>query len=468
MQAVKEANLTSVSAAPQRDKFPAKFVFDVLDEAGVCYALLRGYDELFEKHDYLEIDLLVRAKDVAVLKSRLLPFGFRELPAWGHAPHRFFVAYSARLGGWLKLDVVTELCYGQPIRKYSVDLVETCLQNRVREDVNVLAPEFELLTTVLHCLLDKGRFSVKHRERLGVLARQVRGNRSAAVVLDALLERHISLTLRWSFIQKCVQSQEWNKLMAVSTRLESSLKQRNKLRAPWRTLTATVGRKLRFLLLTFRHQGVSVVLLAPDGAGKSTLAQSLVRDKILKAKLIYMGTNVAATTVGLPFTAALARATKKRRQLKKEKTVLGLVLRCLNLINKIAEHWYRCLVARYHLVRGKIVVFDRFVYDSWIQKRSKTWWKKFRAFLFNAPCPVPDLVFFLDAPGDVLYARKGEHSPQWIDEQRAKYHALTRILPQMHMIDASQSADNVRKEVTRLIWIRYGKAGSQSVNGSCS
>jgi len=329
-----------------------------------------------------------------------------------------------------------------------------------------LAPEFELLTTLLHCLLDKGRFQPKHKKRLRSLARKVGGNRSSAAVLEALSQRDVSEVLNWNRIRRLILDDDWATLRGMQPFLQASLSQRASLRSAWRHVSNKVVRKMRPLFLAIRKRGVSVVLLAPDGAGKSTLAQSLVNDKMLRARLIYMGTNVDAATVKLPFTRPLSRLAKSIRARKQETTAFGILVRLLNLLNKIAEHWYRCLLARYALLRGRFVVFDRFVYDAWVQKRKKTLWKRFRAALFDAPCPRPDLVFLLDAAGEVLYARKGEHSPEWIDEQRAGYHKLVDVLPQMAVIDASQSADNVRKEVSRRIWNAYGKTGSQRGNGS--
>gem|GEM_PF-795106 len=469
MEIVNEAEILTESAPENRPtEFPTKYIFEELDRAGVRYALLRGHDELFQDLDYLEIDLLVHEKDVKILKDRLKPYGFVEVPSWGHAPHRFVISFSKKIGQWVKLDIVTELCYGQPIRKYKIDLAHFCLDNRLRNGLCVLAPEFELLTTLLHCLLDKGRFDPKHKQRLLFLAGKVKGNRSSAAVLEALSQRNVSEVLNWNRIRQLILNQDWTTLLGMQPFLEASLSQKGSLRSTWRHLSNKVVRKMRPLFLAIRKRGVSVVLLAPDGAGKSTLAQRLVNDKILRARLIYMGTNVEAATIKLPFTRPLARLVKSMRAGKREKTPFGMILRLLNLLNKIAEHWYRCLMARYALLRGRFVVFDRFVYDSWIQKRRRTLWKRFRNILFDAPCPTPDLVFLLDADGEVLYARKGEHSPEWIDAQRAGYHKLMEILPQMTVVDASQSADNVRKEVTRLIWNKYGNTGSRSGNGSSS
>ena len=72
-------------------------------------------------------------------------------------------------------------------------------------------------------------------------------------------------------------------------------------------------------------------------------------------------------------------------------------------------------------------------------------------------CPAPDLILFLDAPGEVLYARKGEHSPAFLEEQRQGYLQLKQELPQMQVVNVDRDPDYVRREVTSIIWRSYAQ-----------
>jgi len=74
-----------------------------------------------------------------------------------------------------------------------------------------------------------------------------------------------------------------------------------------------------------------------------------------------------------------------------------------------------------------------------------------------AAAPKPDLVVFLDAPGELLYARKGEHSPEILEQQRQHYLGLREHIPQMVVVDATRDAEQVRRTVTALIWRSYAK-----------
>jgi hypothetical protein len=64
----------------------------------------------------------------------------------------------------------------------------------------------------------------------------------------------------------------------------------------------------------------------------------------------------------------------------------------------------------------------------------------------------------LDAPGDVLFARKGEHNGTVLEEQRQSYLSMQERLPQMIVIDAVRDAEQVRREAISWIWWSYVNA----------
>lgn len=438
-----------------KETFPTKFVFEILNQADLRYALLRGYDELRQDHKDIEIDLLVHPDEIFEFEEVVKQNGFVEMPSWGHAPHRFFVIFCRQPGIWIKLDVVTDIYFGHPFRHVKLDLVDSCIAQSRQEEVSLLSQDYEFLTTFLHCLLDKRRFDPKHCSRLQELMASLNENLHLLARLERHVSHYLSPTIVWQHVVQAVDSGDWNDLLKRRHKLERQLTERARLMCALNKMITAAGRKLRPLWFILRRHGVSLVLLAPDGAGKSTLSARLAQDWQLHARLIYMGTNLDSMTVALPTTPWLYDRLRAVRRENKRKTVYGVVIRALGFANTLIEHWYRCLYARYQLARGRFVVFDRFVYDAWIQPQKKSLWKRLRRFLIDAPCPTPDLVVLLDAPGEVLYARKQEHSPEWIDKQRAGYHKLRARLPQMVTVDAAQSAERVRCEVTDLIWKAY-------------
>lgn len=435
-------------------------VFNQLDDFGILYCLLREYEPAASSGGRCEIDLLVNPGDMPSFVKAMTARGFVELPSWGHVPHRFFVTYAQNAGVWLKLDVVTDLRYGNPIRRFRIDLVANCLQDRQRRDTAyTLSPAHELISLFLHCLLDKGEFREKHRARLTELRNLASHDAACNRRMASHVEKYLSPALAWAQISSAIDNNAWHDLLALRTAVARRFFWREPVRSAWRNLTARLRRRMRPLFFAIHRHGLSVALLAPDGAGKSTLAYQLSRDPLLRARLIYMGTNVRANTVGLPTTAWLHLQIKKRTT-NGAARILRL-LKAAAFVNRVIEQWYRSITAMYHLVRGRFVIYDRYMYDSWLISRKMNWRKRLRRGLLEICCAPPDLVILLDAPGEVLFQRKGEHSPEWLEQQRQGYLKLAERLPQMCIIDAQQSAEQVRRQATSLIWRAYGARDSQ-------
>ncbi len=433
-------------------------VFAALDQAAITYSLLRGFEELERPAERSEVDLLVSPEHLPLLAQTLAEKGFVALPAWGHAPHYFFVAYDRAAGAWLKFDVVTDLRYGSPFRTLRLDLAETCLRRRQRREfVYVLSPADEFFTLFLHCLLDKGNFREARRDRLIELGRELRDDEVQAKSVAEYFERYLAPIITWDMLTKALAAEEWPSLLKRRRAVARRFFWRNPVMSAWRQISTIVLRRIRPLLFALRQRGFSVALLAPDGAGKSTLAKELTRDAYLRARLIYMGTNIDASTVGLPTTRWLHEQLKSRRNgATKKKSPPRIILKGAAFVNRLVEQWYRAGVAIGHLLRGRLVVFDRYIYDSWLNKPPATAWKRLRRKLFESLCPRPDLVILLDAPGQMLFERKGEHTPEWLEKQRRAYLALQDHVPQMRIVDATQQAEAVKREVTAMIWRQQG------------
>lgn len=405
-------------------------VFEKLDQAQIEYCLLRDYDQLDRLAHKGEIDLLVRADQLEALNNLLPQLGFVKLPGWGHAPHHFFVAYDQKSDGWLKLDVVTEVVYGQPIQALKTPLAATCLSNRQRcSHTFVPAPEDELVTLLLHCALDKGNFAPARRERLQALRHQV----TDEPYLSALLVSYWLPTMTWRRLAELIDAQNWAALLAEREAVVAHLASRDRLGTLSRQIRNRVLRKLNIWINARRPRSLTVALLAPDGAGKSTLAAGIQQTFYFPVCSIYMGLYQKASADSMP-----AR------------------LPGLRLAGRLTRQWWRYLIARYHQARGRLVIFDRYTYDTLLPPpKSLSRLRRWRRWILAHACPAPDLVLLLDVPGEILYARKGEHNATLLEAQRQAYLKLQPHMPQMVVIDATREAEHVRRKVTSLIWRGY-------------
>jgi thymidylate kinase len=175
-------------------------------------------------------------------------------------------------------------------------------------------------------------------------------------------------------------------------------------------------------------RGLSVALLAPDGAGKSTLARAL------------------ASYPSLPvWTAYLGLYPRSERRF----AVPGVGF-CVRAVRQ----WAHYLLALWHQARGVIVIFDRYPYDARLRpRRSGGRLDRLRRWLLGHVLPPPDLAIVLDAPAEVLRARKDEQDIDELRRQRGEYLGLAGRLPcRTIVVDAGRSESDVRREVTDLIW----------------
>jgi thymidylate kinase len=98
------------------------------------------------------------------------------------------------------------------------------------------------------------------------------------------------------------------------------------------------------------------------------------------------------------------------------------------------------------------LVFDRYHADLLVDPcRYRYGGPMALAKLASALMPQPDLVIFLDAPAEVLYARKQEVSLETLTTSRERYLELCQTHPRFSVIDASQPVDQVVANVIRQI-----------------
>lgn len=444
-------------------------VFSAFEEKCIRYALIGPYRQLRAEKPVREIDLLARAAHLSRLCEVLCRLGFIPVPSWGHAPHHFFVSYAREEDLWIKLDVVTDLCFGKPIRALRLGFAGACLERRRRfGETYLLAPEDGFIVLLTKCLIHNTGFHsflLRGRE-LVALYRRVLDEPGGERRLERAVNGMLAPALSASLIFKSVERRNWQSLMARRAALIRRMFWCEPLATLWRLLRGLTLRKGRRLLFALFRQGVWVVLLAPDGGGKSTLARHLSKDAFIRGIPIYMGGNPRSRTVGLPspgwiedFPGSSSRAGSY--------SLKRAFLKVIRAIHRWLDQQYRLTVAVYQRLRGRFVVFDRYVYDSWVAREKPSGLKRLKRRLLGFGFPRPDLVLLLDAPGQVLYRRKGEHTPGWLEAQRQAYLGLKDRITRMAVVDSTVGADAVRRQAISLIWNVYGNRQESRQRPSC-
>lgn len=238
----------------------------------------------------------------------------------------------------------------------------------------------------------------------------------------------------------------------------------------------------------------TVALIGPDGAGKSTIGRSVEQRLPLPARYLYMGVNLEASDVMLPTTRLLrgfARGREARpgmagppdpgRYSSKSgsaaRRALARFRSALRTLNLMAEEWFRQAVAWSYLRRGYVVLFDRHFFSDYyahdVAKNGarRPLLRRLHGLMLERLYPRPDLFLFLDAPPEVLLARKGEGTLELLERRRQEYVALQGEVEHFVAVDATRTPDEVTQEVSEAICTFYETYYSdakktQSVAGS--
>lgn len=224
-----------------------------------------------------------------------------------------------------------------------------------------------------------------------------------------------------------------------------------------------------------RRSGLTVAILGADGAGKSTMSRALTDSLDVPAEYLYMGVNLEVSNVVLPTTRLLLKLKRleggrpdmaagppdHERPVVQPDGTLGRFLKAVRLnvrmLTLMAEEWYRQLLIWRHRRSGRVVVLDRhFFFDYYSHDVAPSGRlpliRRIHGRLLDRIYPRPDLVVVLDAPADILFARKGEGTPERLERRRQEYLRLRHEARlQSTVIDATQSPERVLADA--LAWV---------------
>jgi thymidylate kinase len=372
-----------------------------------------------------DVDLLVHAADADAMARALDSHGFVRLPARGYGTDAFFLGYHPGTDHWIWLHVATRLTFG-PAQNIRSGQAEVCLLRRERQGAAwILNPDDAFWVLLLHCLVDKGRVPDRHRDRLQVLAPSATAQSPVAEVAARLLPEGCSLRQ----VIETVWNVKWEAVEALVPRL--------RVPAPLPRVLAIRALRLLTRLQDAHRRGLSVALMGPDGAGKSTLVKGIQASFFFPSASVYMGVGTGA--------------------------IAGIACR-LSLFHRppftyfayLSTLWLRYLTGQYHRLRGRLVIFDRYSYDALLPMPGGVSHLKARALQIQARIyPPPDLVLVLDVPGEVMFSRKGEFTPEHLEAQRQALLSLHDRLPRVEVLDGTLPRDAVRTEAVRRIWQQY-------------
>ena len=221
----------------------------------------------------------------------------------------------------------------------------------------------------------------------------------------------------------------------------------------------------------------SIAIIGQDGAGKTTVANMVLEQLPYKMKYIYMGRNVDSSNYFLP-TSKLIHLYKIYKYKRKHKIADNLTAKklslheidqdrkvdtrgkigaTLRLLNRLAEEWYRIIISKSYQRKGYLVIYDRhFIVDSIPDKLDREFARRrlttrIHDWVLKNLYETPSLIIFLHAPAEVLFARKGEATIEYIKAKNDAFLEFGKDLKGFEVVDVTQPVDKVFQDVKEKI-----------------
>ena len=429
-------------------------VFALLDSENIAWCIVHGYDGLPESFGS-DIDCIIGSsvtpeRLIALITQNERKIGARLVRAKG-----FYITLAATSSDGMPIfvtfDFSADYCFGSHLVCAGSRILES--RRRLR-NFWIASPAIELCC-LLSRLLMKQKLNAGSAQRLSVLFSEAPGQ--ARIALGDLWPS------RAERLASAAASGDWQALVADAGTLRREIKAQLIRRSPVHYVKETFRAQVKRLGRLLNPPGINVVLLGPDGAGKSSTIDAL--EKALAP--IFARTEVRGFAPSLrQFLKRPSKSTGTPHALKPRSLPTSLIRAGYwtlhGTLGYASIYWAK--------VKSTLVLNDRHYVDILVDPvryryGGPRWVLKFIWQLM----PKPDLIILLHGPAEVLQARKRELTVEETARQCRDYLALVKPMRNSHIVDATLSFDQVVHTVTSILMKRMDARRHQGDAGrGCS
>lgn len=432
-------DVRGATAAPENE--PGRIlmrVFETLDNAAIGYCVLHGYED-YPGHVPSDVDCVIDAGTSAERVLALLSEHRDSIGAEVVGARGYYIVLSNREMGrdrcFLTLDLGTH-CDSLDLPLY--DGCEILSSRRRRGAFWIPGAALAFGAYLCRCIAKQKL----DPDRAARLSRLYADDPEGCAKQVARFWPPASADL----IIAAARSGDWHQARTLLVPLARELRRSAIRRRFWRW----AGNRLRALRArmarVIRPAGVSVVLLGPDGAGKSSVIEAI------GPRLAPVFPQWTCRGFAPPLFRRLRRGLGTSTSEPHRLAARSLPTSLVRLAYWFAYYMLSFVALRMTLARSTLILYDRHFLDIFVDPtRYRYGGPRWMLRALWRVVPKPDLVILLDAPAAVLQARKQEVPFEVTQSQREQYLQLVRSLPNGRIVDASAPLSHVLDEVAEIV-----------------